>query len=451
MASFWLDRQIWPHSLFAFNLTNVFFHLAAGTFAFLLARALFRQAGNRESVSRSMGFWIGAFFLIEPMQVATVLYTVQRMALLAALFMFAGVWCYLEARSRSQKGKPAAVWFFLALFLCPFMALFSKENGALTPVLTLAAELLFFRFRGPDRIRRMILVYFGALTALALGLINLAIFDRSFIRSGYGGRGFTLGVRLLTESRVLVRYLFMPFLPTASRISFFHDDLTLSHGLMHPPSTTIACLILAALAVLALALWKKRPLISFGIGWFFIGQLLESTFIPLEIMFVHRNYLPVFGLLVAAADGLWAMVPRLLSWLRIQPAGSVGTQLVRLAPLPVWSLFAILTFHQASLWSHPLRFYREGVQTHPHSATAISGLAQVEFDRGDPHAAIALLRQSGITGAILQADVYRCLLHGRIRAAELRPTLIPVRARHFSAYPITTLTHLAILGLTGHC
>ena len=451
MASFWLDRQIWPGSLFAFNLTNLLFHLVAGTFVLLLVRALFRAAGSRESVAFGMGFWIGAFFLIEPMQVATVLYTVQRMAILAALFMFAGVWCYVEARTRSQKGQPAGPWFLFALVLCPLLAVFSKENGALTPVLTLACELLFFRFRGPAGVRRLLLLYFGALTVLALGLISLAVFDRSFILAGYAGRGFTLGERLLTESRVALRYLLMPFLPTASGVSFFHDDLRLSRSLGHPPSTAIACLVLVALAALALVLWQRRPLVSFGIAWFFIGQLLESTFIPLEIMFVHRNYLPVLGLLIAAADGLRALTPRLLGWLRADPPGPRLKRLALLAPLPAWCLLATLTVHQAALWSHPLRFYEEGVRTHPHSATAVSGLAEVEFMRGSPGPAIALLRKSGIVGAGLQADVYQCLLSGRIHRTQLSPSLIPFRARHFSAYPVTALTHLAVLGLTGRC
>ncbi len=451
MASFWLDRQLWPHSLFAMNLTNVFFHLITGTFACLLAHAIFRQAQTRESTSRWAGFWIGAFFLIEPMQVATVLYTVQRMAILAALFTFSGLWCYFEARTRSQKGQPAASWFLLALLLCPLLAVFSKENGALAPVLALAAELIFFHFHGPKRIQRLLIVYFGALSVLALVLIGRAIVERSFILAGFAGRGFTLGERLLTESRVLIRYLLMPFLPTASRISFFHDDLALSHSLVRPLSTAFACLALTLLLALALALWKRRPLVTFGIAWFFIGQLLESTFIPLEIMFVHRNYLPVFGLLVAAADGLRAIVPIALRTLRNRSSGSSGSWLARLAPLPIWMLFAVLSLYQASLWSHPFRFYRLGVQTHPLSATAVSGLAQVEFDRGEPRSAMRLLGRSGIVGAGLQADVYRCRIRGRLTARELSPTLIPARAAHFSAYPITTLNQLAILGLTGRC
>ncbi|MHB1544165.1 MAG: hypothetical protein ACYCS1_08600 [Gammaproteobacteria bacterium] len=93
----------------------------------------------------------------------------------------------------AKKGRRPASGFSWLFMLCPLIALFSKENGTLTPVLALLVELLFFRFRGPEGIRRMLLVYFGTLTALALGLIGLAMVDRGFIRAGYAGRGFTFG------------------------------------------------------------------------------------------------------------------------------------------------------------------------------------------------------------------------------------------------------------------
>jgi hypothetical protein len=40
---------------------------------------------------------------------------------------------------------------------------------------------------------------------------------------------------------------------------------------------------------------------SFGIAWFLIGHMLESTVLPLEIAHEHRNYLPLFGILLGAA------------------------------------------------------------------------------------------------------------------------------------------------------
>ena len=46
------------------------------------------------------------------------------------------------------------------------------------------------------------------------------------------------------------------------------------------------------------------PLVSFGIAWFLVGHGMESTFLPLEIVHEHRNYLPLFGILLAVVSVL---------------------------------------------------------------------------------------------------------------------------------------------------
>jgi hypothetical protein len=43
---------------------------------------------------------------------------------------------------------------------------------------------------------------------------------------------------------------------------------------------------------------------AFGIAWFFIGHALESTVLPLELAHEHRNYLPLFGMVLIAGWGL---------------------------------------------------------------------------------------------------------------------------------------------------
>jgi hypothetical protein len=42
----------------------------------------------------------------------------------------------------------------------------------------------------------------------------------------------------------------------------------------------------------ALTIARKRPLISFSLLFFFLNHLIEGSFIPVEIIFEHRNYIP---------------------------------------------------------------------------------------------------------------------------------------------------------------
>ena len=50
------------------------------------------------------------------------------------------------------------------------------------------------------------------------------------------------------------------------------------------------------------AVWlrNRRPLVSLGIGWFFAGQLLTATIIPLELVYEQRMYFSSIGVLLAA-------------------------------------------------------------------------------------------------------------------------------------------------------
>jgi hypothetical protein len=47
--------------------------------------------------------------------------------------------------------------------------------------------------------------------------------------------------------------------------------------------------------------YKKYPLISFGILFFLLNHLIESTILPLELFFEHRNYLPSLFLFLPLA------------------------------------------------------------------------------------------------------------------------------------------------------
>lgn len=123
--------------------------------------------------------------------------------------------------------------------------------------------------------------------------------------AGYEFRSFSLSERLLTEGRVIWFYLGLIFFPRQGALGLQHDDLVISSGIFTPWTTLPA---LAGLAGLIWLFWRTRtrnPLVSFGIAWFLVGHLLESTALPLEIAHEHRNYLPLFGiLLLGLASGL---------------------------------------------------------------------------------------------------------------------------------------------------
>ncbi len=110
----------------------------------------------------------------------------------------------------------------------------------------------------------------------------------------YSHRDFSLWQRLLTESRVVVSYLSLLLDPRPSRLSLTHD-VSVSRSLLDPPTTLLAICFLVGLLGFALASSRRHRVASFAALWFFANLALESSVIPLELMYEHRLYLPMFG------------------------------------------------------------------------------------------------------------------------------------------------------------
>jgi tetratricopeptide (TPR) repeat protein len=119
---------------------------------------------------------------------------------------------------------------------------------------------------------------------------------------GFQGRPFSLYERLLTEPRIVLFYLSLIFYPLPGRLSIEHD-ITLSTSLFEPWTTLPAILFHLILIGFGLSQIKRRPLAALAILFFYLNHVIESTIIPLELIFEHRNYLPSLFLFLPVAAG----------------------------------------------------------------------------------------------------------------------------------------------------
>jgi hypothetical protein len=308
--SFALNHYFSGFHPFAFKATNLAIHAACGLLVFLLALRLFTVAwpvSSRRRVVICSGL-MAAQWLLHPLQLTPVLHVVQRMTSLSAFFMLAALLLHIMARERG--GRAGWVSLLLAWGVLWPLSFFSKETGVLFPLFALAWELIVRRSTqgGLDRFARAFAVLAG-LTLAAVFLYSLSPAGQ-WLWVGYSYRSFSLNERLLTEGRVLWFYLFLILLPRFEEFGLYHDDIAVSTSLLEPWTTLPAWAGLAGLAWLAWHARKKAPLLSFGVAWFLIGHGLESTVLPLEIAHEHRNYLPIFGVLLAVVAGLARLTER---------------------------------------------------------------------------------------------------------------------------------------------
>lgn len=366
MGSFVLNVAIGGTSVWAFKAGNLLLHLLNGIVVFFLFRALAKAGAlaGRDRATSPWWPWLAAsIWLLHPLLASTVLYVVQRMAMLSALFMLLAMLAYVHGRIALQANdrNRGLVLIAVAVLVFTVLAALSKENGVLAPALCAVIELFAFPPQGQRRATPAKVFIGLALFAPAIVAIVLTLAQVPFITSGYANRTFTLTERLLTEARVLWDYIGAVIAPGGSRLGVYHDDFRLSHGLLDPPTTLIALVAWPAAAWIAWRLRRAIPAVGLGLGIFVVGQALESTVFPLLIYFEHRNYLPAVGIVWAIAGILAFAVGRLRT--RMHHPGGVFAA----AACVLVAVLAAGTAARAYAWSDMHRLLAQALLAHPDS------------------------------------------------------------------------------------
>jgi Tfp pilus assembly protein PilF len=238
---------------------------------------------------------------VHPIQVQAVTYIVQRMASMAAMFYLLGIYCYLKARLNSLPANRGLL--FAGCIVSYFLALGSKENSAMFPLALLLVEVVFFQ--DPNNPQTSKKLFWCAVGGVFFVVLSGALFFMkgqifSFLK-GYAARPFTLWERLLTEPRILVLYISQIFYPLPGRFSIGHD-IAVSTSLFKPWTTLPAIFLISGFIAGSIRQIKQWPLAAFAVLFFFLNHLIESSIIPLELVFEHRNYLPSLFLFVPVAS-----------------------------------------------------------------------------------------------------------------------------------------------------
>jgi protein O-mannosyl-transferase len=419
---------------------NLLLHLIDGLLIVWLTALLVRASPTKMSVDPWLaGLAVGSLWMLHPLQVSTVLYTVQRMTELSTLFVLAALISYSKGRL-VQEASSLRGWACIALGFVVFfpLAVLSKESGLLVPVYITLLELLVFGFRGAQDIRKQLRIVHGLLIAAYLGAAVYVIGNfSSVVLNGYATRGFTLWERVLTEFRVVVDYLLQLVVPAQRNMGFFHDDVQVSRGLFEPMSTALSALALAALAGSAIVLRRRSALYAFGILFFFASHALESTIFGLELMFEHRNYVGSFGIILA----LVALIPEAVANRRMLVIGA----------LAVMCGFSFLTWQRSLTWASPETMFGYMYQVHPQSRRLnilFAGLysAAGEFDQA--RQTIDRLQTSSDTE--LHRLLIDCLEYGKVD--ENAMSAVTRRPRSVvTGYTTSTVEALANGMLEGRC
>lgn len=293
MLSFFIDEQYLPSEAYSFKYTNILCHLLAGLLLWWLIYRL--VPFFKVSVSRGWcATFVAGFWLLSPLQISSVLYVIQRMTLLSFVFGLCAMHMWLSLRmdfDRSRWLRRAGQYLGFVFFVV--CALLSKEVAVTIFLLVLLLECSLFgwRLRGVNSIQ-----FLAVAPVVCCVLYILWAFPAS-VRA-YEYREYSLLDKLLLWPEVMLYYLSKALFVDVSVSNVYCDQLWRAGASL--AGFLKSSVLLLLLAGLGFSLSGRSRLFWLGLAWFVLAHLLESSYIPIEPCFEHRNYwaLPGVGLML---------------------------------------------------------------------------------------------------------------------------------------------------------
>lgn len=376
MLSFALNVATTGFLPFYFKLWNLGIHVLNTLLVFwvvaLMVRAFWQRGGSDgvPGAEQWIALAAAAMWGLHPLNLTSVLYVVQRMNSLCAMFSLLAIAAYLVARLRLMAGDRKGWWILLlGTGGATLLGLLCKENAVLVPLYIATIEGILLRYAAADaRDAKLLKMAFWAVVSLTLATaLAVIVLHPRIVFSSYVFREFSPEERLLTQARVIFLYLQMLIAPVNAQLGLFHDDFVNSTGFLQPPSTAVAVAGIIALVATALAVARRQPMLSFAISWFLVGHLLESTILPLEMIHEHRNYLPTIGPLVAA------------SYYFLSARFSSHTFILRGLFIAAVTALAVVTWSRAYSWGDLIRHSEYEAANHPNSQRSAIQLGRIYF------------------------------------------------------------------------
>ena len=220
---------------------------------------------------------------------------------------------------RGAFGSRLSAYFGLSI-VCGMLAFLSKQNTASLPGVILLAEYLLIDRTWEGWKRKF--PWFALTFAF---WIFFVFYVAGFFSGGIEGQGLLEDVSRLTQEtedgsrwsylctqfNVLVIYIRLFFVPIGQNLDYLYPFKT---GFFDG-YTPLAFAFL--IGIIAIGIWniRKRPVICFGVFWFFITLSVESSVIPIrDALFEQRLYLPVFGFAIIVSYLVFQYLSKRLSW-----------------------------------------------------------------------------------------------------------------------------------------
>ncbi len=359
-ASLWMNYQLGELEPFGYHLVNIAIHLLNGLLVYWMVLNLFnffvKSAERHENTLKRNRYWafaVAALWCLHPLNSQTVIYIVQRLASIVAIFSLFTIIFYIKARQAQTLNQ--ATLFGSLVLLCVIAGFHAKQNYATVIAFLYCWELYSAKPAFRARLVQLSVAGFIALLLIAPFIPKFWQALDTFTRDAHAD---TRVEYFYTQMVVLWHYLFKFFYP-------FNLQLEIGIELKRSFEPVVALAMVGHLLLIYLALRARRaiPLLPVGVLLFYCSHLVESFMIPIkDLAFEHRTYIGNVGLALAlvAAVRFWYNAAR-RSNRNIKLSGAFALVCV---------VFVAATFLRAQQWQAPLSFYANEVANAPEHARA---------------------------------------------------------------------------------
>ena len=365
LTIFAIEWHWWHNWVYGWHTISVGVHILAAIALYTLVNRLFSN--------RLLGLLTALLFVVHPVHNEAVVYVNSMGDSLATLLVLSSLNLFASFR---QSGKPA--WasrrFLLSLLLYP-LAILSKETGfVLVGLLALMDFLLLSKAkRFWSRAAQVAGAWWPYLiVAVTYVILRGTVLNFSNSFNFYNEKNiFTthISIRLLTFFKAMTQYTGFIFCPYQLRVERAFDY---AHSLFQW-DVLLGGLIVGLMLTAAFKCWRRKPIISFGIGWFFIAIAPASNvLVPINaLIYEHFLYCPMIGIVL------------IISYLALEAAGrynAMPTLLKILAVLLV--IFCAINIHRNLDWRTSIGFYEQLVTYRPDDYRVLNNLGMEYANKG---------------------------------------------------------------------
>ncbi len=376
-----LNYYFGEYKLFGYHLVNLLLHILNTFLVFFIIRLTFTgfldQDWRPSRRADDIALFTSCIFAAHPIQTEAVTYIISRSSVLCTTFYLSAIFLFIRAWAESgsseteiQTVRLRRIAFSIFCFL---LALGTKEIAVTLPVVLIGYDFCFISKGDVKKIGQRILRYHSVF--LLIILIFFLLRYHFFGSFGNPKPIRSLTSNLATQIHVIVNYIRLLIIPINLNVD---PHFPISTSFFKLP-VVLSAVILGAIMVAALRLFRSFPLISFGIFWFFLTISPTSSIIALEDPVAeHRLYLASVGFCLIAGKVLFEVISKAKERYPYNRPWLIATTGVILIAL----LYCIGTLNRNVVWDDEITLWKDAVRRSPDKDRPHNNLGHVYFVGG---------------------------------------------------------------------